>query len=79
MKQKTTTEILTHMLIQWDVHRFSVAKYAPTPDSTDAELAWYDTALHTEEVLRRLIGLTYGLTEVSELEAKLTELGLDED
>lgn len=77
MKENTPTKILTHMLIQWDVHRFSVNKYAPTPRSTDTELAWYDTAKHTEEVLRRLIGLTFGLTEVSQLEAKLTELGLD--
>jgi len=79
MKQKTQTEILTHMLIQWDTHRFSVNKYAPTSESTEAELQWYDTASHTEEVMRRLIGLTFGLTEVSQLEAKLIELGLDED
>lgn len=85
MKQKIPTKeqaqylILPQMLILWDTHRFSVNKYTPTAQSTEAELQWYETARHTEEVLRRLIGLTFGLNEVSQLEAKLRELGLDDE
>jgi hypothetical protein len=83
MAQKIPTEeqaqylILPQMLFLWKTHKTVINKYALTRESTEAELELFETAQHTLSVLYFLFRLAYGLKEVAELEAKLTEIGLD--
>jgi hypothetical protein len=83
MAQKIPTEeqaqylILPQMLLLWETHKTNINKYASTLNSTVAELELYETAQHTESVLRFLFRLAYGLKEEAALKAKLTELELD--